>query len=225
VALTSISFVEHRSEEISEAFGANKLTRSELGQYLASTLESARIALRNLDRVGELVQQFKQMAVDQSMDERREVILNDFIKNVLSALKPRLIGVEVKTLVAEGLCLYTYPSAWYQILTNLLMNSVTHGFKGRPKGRVLIQASVSAGAFSLRYEDDGQGVPPENRARLFEPFFTTNRANGGTGLGLPIVKSLVTQKLGGSLHFEPVESGGARFVIDLPEVTLRPGSA
>jgi signal transduction histidine kinase len=106
------------------------------------------------------------------------------------------------------------------VLTNLFFNSVAHAFPGGAGGgAVKIKVKQSGDdCVEILFTDNGCGMSPDVRKRAFDPFFTTRRDQGGTGLGLHIVYSIVTNRLGGriSLNSEPGE--GTRIQIILPRV-------
>ena len=72
------------------------------------------------------------------------------------------------------------------------------------------------GRIGIDFSDDGRGIPATDLPRVFEPFFTTRRNSGGTGLGLHIVHNLVTEKLGGSLRIESRAGVGTNVLLRLP---------
>ena len=103
-----------------------------------------------------------------------------------------------------------------QLLTNLLSNAL----KFTPaNGRVLVIAAADGGNLTFKIEDTGEGVPVEDRERIFESFYqgesTPTREHGGTGLGLSIVKSFV-EAHGGKVWVEPAEGSGATFIVEIP---------
>jgi len=102
-------------------------------------------------------------------------------------------------------------------VTNLLLNSVVHGYAEGVSGRIGLSAAAHDGSVRIRYSDDGRGIPEEVRQRIFEPFFTTRRSEGGSGLGLHIVYNLVTQRLGGTITVDSAAGKGTAFTIDIPD--------
>ena len=110
----------------------------------------------------------------------------------------------------------TYPSALYQIVSNLVINSLRHGFEEKKGGRIVIKVSQRDDSIILRYFDNGKGISRDNLKRIFDPFYTTKRGQGGTGLGLHIVYNIVIQNLGGTIRCASREGGGALFTIMIP---------
>lgn len=180
--------------------------------------EGADIALRNLYRANELIESFKQIAVDQSYEERRTFDLGAYLHDITRSLEPRLRPSrhEVQIHCPNPVALTSYPGAVSQIMSNLILNSVIHGFDGRQNGLIQISCRQVDHQAELEYRDNGIGMEPAVLEKIFHPFFTTKRGQGGTGLGMNIAYNLVTQKLGGSIECESQPGAGVRFMIRVP---------
>ena len=173
----------------------------------------------NINRAAELIQSFKQVAVDQTSAERRRFDVTDYIREVLRSLGPRLkrtphdITVEgPDNLEVEG-----YPGALSQVLTNFVINSISHGYDEGQRGKLNITVTQpSADRVELRYSDDGRGIPASDLGRVFDPFFTTARGLGGSGLGLNIVYNIVSQTLAGTIDVQSEPGRGTTFVVQFP---------
>ena len=141
--------------------------------------------------------------------------LEDIIRSLRPSLKraPHQIDIECDV----GLSITSYPGALAQVVTNLVMNSVVHGYDDGASGRIRLAATAQDGGIRLRYSDDGRGIPDDVRQRIFDPFFTTRRTQGGSGLGLHIVYNLVTQRLGGTIAVESTPGEGTQFTVDIPD--------
>ena len=161
---------------------------------------------------------FKQVASDQSAGTARDFKLAEYLKDVIQSLSPqfRRSGCEVVCECDEDLPLHCDPGALYQVLSNLMLNSLNHGFDGRLVGEIRIAARRVDDAVEILYSDDGNGMTRDQLARIYEPFFTTKRGSGGTGLGMHIVYNNVTQILGGTIHCTSKPGRGTRFVISVP---------
>ena len=174
-------------------------------EELAGLAESAEMVAANLRRAVEIVSSFKQMAVDQSSDKPRYFDLADVLQKTINSLKPQLRGTAftVGLDCPPHLMMHSYPGTLAQIVTNLVMNSLVHGFRGRTKGRMNLSAVLACNdqltEVVLHFQDDGNGIAPEDLPRIFDQFFTTRSDEGGSGLGLSIVKSLITDRLGGKI--------------------------
>ena len=219
-AVMVASTLAGRQQEF-EAAMAGGLRRSALDGFLASTREVTAVLERNLHRAAELIGSFKQIAVDQSSYQRRSFELAEVAQEIALALSPTLrrSGVTLVDETPSGLLLDSYPGPLGQVLINLVNNAVVHAFNGVPAGSVHIGAeSLGTERVQLWVADDGRGIAPEHLRQVFDPFFTTRLGQGGSGLGLHIVYTLVTGLLGGRIAVQCLPGEGARFLIDLPRV-------
>jgi signal transduction histidine kinase/purine-cytosine permease-like protein len=222
IAVSTASYLHDRTEEIRRKLGSGELSAEELDHYLNDASQSARLLLSNANRAAQLVQSFKQVAVDQISDERRRFDLRAYVDETLLNLRPKLKQSRVVVRIdgPNGIAMDSYPGPLAQVITNLVVNSLQHGFDAASGGSIAI-AFQAAGDQNvlIRYEDDGRGIPAAHRERVFDPFFTTRRGAGGSGLGLYLVYNIVTRKLGGSIAVEERASRrGTAFVIRLPRV-------
>jgi signal transduction histidine kinase len=211
VAFTAASTLQSRSQELKTAYSSGNIKRSMLDKYVNQADEIGEMIAKNLSRAAELIQSFKQVAVDQTSSERREFHLHEYIQETLLSLRPRLkkLPYQIHVECPDNIVLDGYPGALSQILTNLVMNSVVHAFEGRDQGQIEIRAQAHEHMVHLSYSDDGVGMSADARKRIFDPFFTTRRGQGGSGLGMHIVYNLVTRSLGGSIRLPPSETGVA----------------
>lgn len=219
IAVTAGTHLRDCVDGLDQAVAGNRLTRSQLADYQQTLRDTASLILSNVSRAAELVQSFKQVAVDQASAERRPFNLQAYIDEVLLSLAPRLRQEphQIRVDCPPNLMMDSYPGALSQILTNLLINALVHAFPDHRPGLITIQASdMGDDLLELVFADDGKGVPPEYQDRLFDPFFTTNRAHGGSGLGLHIVYNLVTQTLRGAIRVQSEPGQGTRFTITMP---------
>ncbi|MBI5520252.1 MAG: PAS domain S-box protein [Desulfovibrio sp.] len=222
IGVTAASHLEAKTREMLADYRAGAVKRASLEAYLAVCDESTRMILSNLKRAAELIRSFKQVAVDRSTEERRRFRLRAYLDEVLLSLRPHLKKTEheVAIICDPELVLDSYPGALSQIVTNLVMNSLLHAFEPGEAGRIVISAArLDDGRVQLIYVDNGRGIAPENLDKIFEPFYTTRRGRGGTGLGLHILYNLVTQTLGGSVRCESAPQKGTTFTILLPQGT------
>lgn len=224
ISLTVASSFARRSEAFAEEMKAGQLRRSRLEEFVEGSRVAAQQLVTNLQRAGDLVQSFKQVAVDRSHAERRQFDLREATDQITASLRPALkrshVALEID--VPSGIVLDSFPGSYGQVLTNLFLNAVTHAFPGDNSGLVTIAARpLGDNEVEIVVADDGIGMTTEIQRQAFDPFFTTRRNKGGTGLGLHIVYNLVTQQLGGrvNLHSEP--GRGTAFNITLPRVAPR----
>ncbi|MFY7960670.1 MAG: ATP-binding protein, partial [Elsteraceae bacterium] len=217
VAVTAASYLADMTRQLDRDYRQNAITRSALEEYVESAAEGSSMILRNLERAASLISSFKRISVDQASDDQRTFNLTQLINDVLATLRPqmRLTPHQIVANCPPELMMSGSPGLISQIITNLIMNSVTHAFPGKRVGRIEITALQKGGVIRLIYRDDGVGAPASVLNRMFEPFFTTKRGSGGSGLGLSIVHTLVTQKLRGAISVFPAEPG-LQFDIALP---------
>lgn len=217
VGVTAGSYLQSKINELSTKFKSNALKKSDLERFIQMGEESSRTILTNLERAAELIKSFKQVAADQSSEKARQFNLKHYVDEVLMSLRPKYKRTEH---VIENHCpditLYSYPGVFMQIITNLLVNALTHAYKGNEAGHIIIDGSVEGDTLTFRFTDDGCGIAPEHAAKVFEPFYTTGQDTGGTGLGLHIVFNTVTQNLGGTVRLESEPGKGSRFIITMP---------
>ncbi|NVE01452.1 MULTISPECIES: sensor histidine kinase [unclassified Massilia] len=197
------------------------LKRSQLSDYLSNCHTALQLMMRGLHRAADLVANFKQVAVDHTSSQRRSFELRETIGGVVALMKTSLrkSPYQIELAIPEGLHMDSYPGPLDQIISNLINNSVLHGFQGRDHGQMRLQASLEgASHVRLHYSDDGCGMSEEVRAHVFDPFFTTRLGKGGSGLGMNICYNLVTGLLGGSIEARATPEGGSAFLIVLPLV-------
>jgi signal transduction histidine kinase len=218
IGVTAASTLEDETHQFLASYQNGALKRSELDAYLNTAQESSRLILNNLQRAAELVQSFKQVAVDQTNLERRKFGVKTYINDVLRSLAPQLKRSAHRLSVtgADDLIIDSYPGALSQVVTNLVMNSVLHAYPDDKGGQLIFEVRSEGKQVIIEYRDDGCGIAPETLKKIYEPFFTTARHRGGTGLGLHIVYNLVIQKLGGQINCESVVGQGTKFTLTLP---------
>lgn len=220
VGVTAASHLQSETDRLIKRLGEAKMTRQDLSDFLEQGRQSTDLILRNLQRASELVRSFKQVAVDQSSEQRRVFQVHDYLKEILTSLRPRMKSsrVEVDIDCPASIWMDTYPGALYQIIVNLVINSLVHAFGDEGAGTLRIQVREDGDLICLDYSDNGVGMTEAIRRRVFEPFFTTRRGAGGSGLGLHIVYNLTTQVLRGTVHCESLPGAGTRFRLLLPKV-------
>ncbi len=164
--------------------------------------------------------------MDQASSERRRFDLREYLDEVLLSLGPKLKRTPHKVTLdcPPNLVLDSYPGALAQIVTNLLTNSLLHAFPGGRAGRITLSAARHGEDVRLVYADDGVGIPPEHLGRVFDPFFTTRRGQGGSGLGMHIVYNLVTRMLGGTIDLASPPGEGTRVTVTFPAAARTAGA-
>jgi signal transduction histidine kinase len=206
------------TKKITTAFDGGSISIRDFELFLADAEESTKLILANLQRAATLIQSFKQVAVDHSSEEKRNFNVLLYVREDIMSLAPRLRQSKAELMVDgdEDIVIYGYPGAISQIVTNLILNSLTHAFEGNDSGKIFINASIKDGSVLLDYEDNGCGLSDEAINKIYDPFFTTKRGQGGSGLGMNIVYNLVTQRLLGAIHCESELGQRTKFNISFP---------
>jgi signal transduction histidine kinase len=224
ISLTVASTLAQRCVSFAEQIVSGPVRRSLLHEFSDSCRDASNQLVANLERAGKLIQSFKQVAVDRSQADRRTFDLKLTTEQIVASVR---LGLQKyrDSLVLEipsDIPLNSYPGPYGQVLTNLIFNSVTHGFADGLGGNMLIKARrLGAKQVEITFSDDGSGIAEDVQRHVFDPFFTTRRSQGSTGLGLHIVHNLVTQQLGGRISLVSASGKGTVIFMTLP--LLAPG--
>jgi signal transduction histidine kinase len=220
ISLTVASSLARRTDQFeSEMRSDAPLRRSQLDEFVRTSRDASHQLVANLHRAAELIQSFKQVAVDRSHAERRQFSLNEATDQIIASLRPVLkkAPISLSVDVPEGLLIDGYPGSYGQILTNLFLNAANHAFADGRSGTISITARPRGNDdIEIIFFDNGAGMTPDVQRQAFDPFFTTRRNEGGTGLGLHIVYNLVTQQLGGRMMLQSKPGQGTTFRIIMP---------
>jgi signal transduction histidine kinase len=222
-ALVTTTTIVELSSQMEQEFKSGNMRKSALEQFLVQCREGALLAERSLHRASELVNSFKQVAVDQASERKRKFDLAEMVTEVVDTLRPNLRGTpwQLEMDIPGGIKMDSYPGPLGQIVINLVMNAILHGFDGLEQGTVRITAVSNLDkTVTLVCRDDGKGISVDNLSRIFDPFFTTKLGKGGSGLGLSIVHRLVTQVLEGTISVYSRPGEGAAFTLLLPLVPV-----
>lgn len=217
ICVTSVSALKEKVAELSHALNDETLTKKQLTSMLSLFAEYEKIIERSLNKAVELIRGFKSVAVEYHTDPKININLaqhvNDIVNTVKTLFKQK--NYTIKILVDKELNLVTYPSAWNQILTNFLTNSHIHGFENLIDGDISIEFKANEESLLLIYKDNGKGLDAKIKDKIFDPFVTTKRGLGGSGLGMNIVYNLVSTKLEGTIKVIEREKGCC-FVVEVP---------
>lgn len=216
-SVTAASTLAEETTSFTTSVMAGQLKRSTLNNYLDLATEASEIILSNLQRAGELIQSFKQVAVDRTSLESRTFALKSYLSEILITLEPQLKKTPHQVTVTgdDTILINSYPGALAQITTNLITNSITHAYPTNKPGYIQLDIQQTE-QIVIQYRDDGCGIEEQYLDKIFEPFFTTNREHGGSGLGMHIVYNLVTQKLKGTIKVTSEVNLGTIFTITIP---------
>jgi signal transduction histidine kinase len=219
ISLTVASTLSRRAKDFGDQVAAGPMRRSVLLEFADGCRDAANQLVANLERAGELIQSFKQVAADRSHAERRAFDLKLVTEQIVASVRPGLPKARdsVRLDIPSDITMDSYPGAYGQVLTNLIFNAVVHGFDDRAGGTILITARpLAVEQVEITFSDDGGGMSDDVRRHVFEPFFTTRRAQGSTGLGLYIVHNLVTQQLDGRISLDSAPGKGTTISMTLP---------
>jgi PAS domain S-box-containing protein len=221
-SLMVASALNDQTAALNDSYRDNSgIKRSTLESYLGDVGRASDILVRNLHRAADLVNSFKQVAIDQTSSQRRTFLLAEVVSEILLTLWPmiRKSAFTVEQSIPEDLNFDSYPGPLGQVLTNLITNALLHGFEGRSQGTIVIAAHDNGdGMIELTVKDDGIGIPATHLNRIFDPFFTTRLGAGGSGLGLNITHNIVTGILGGRVRVQSAVGVGTTFTLTLPAV-------
>jgi len=220
-SLTVASSLEHKTATFAAEVAQGNLKRSSLNEFLQISREASSQLVANLNHAAQLIQSFKQVAADRNHSNQRVFDLGDLTEQVVKSLRPGL-GKQNLTLNVEcqpDLVMNSYAGPYGQVLTNLFLNSVAHAFPGGQPGTINIKVQAfGSDNVEVLFSDNGCGMSHGVRRQAFDPFFTTRRDQGGTGLGLHIVYSIVTNCLGGRLNLDSEPGKGTEIRLILPRV-------
>ena len=221
ISLTVASSLERKTALFAAEVARGEIRRSRLNEFLETSRDASSQLVANLNRAAELITSFKQVAADRNYSDQRIFDLGDLTEQVVMSLRPGLRKHHLTLTVdcQPNLIMNSYPGPYGQVLTNLFLNSVAHAFPDGKPGTINIQVRESGkDNVEVIFSDNGCGMSLDVRRRAFDPFFTTRRDQGGTGLGLHIVYSIVTNRLGGRLDLDSEPGGGTRIQLILPRV-------
>lgn len=216
--LTVASTLHEVSETMAQVVTNGTITRRALAEFVEQTQEGTHLLLKSAKRSAELIQTFKQVAVDQTTDQLRDFDLGQQIGELLSMMAHVLDKTPV-TLVQRlepGIAMHSYPGPLGQVLSNLVMNALCHGFNQDRYGTITVACTQDGPQATITVHDDGLGIPAENLGKIFDPFFTTKLGQGGGGLGLHIAHNMVYGPLAGRMSVRSAPGQGSTFTLVLP---------
>lgn len=218
IGITLATFVEDKHHRITKLFDAGQLSKSVLHEYNESVGEALSVMVNSLNRSAEIIGSFKNVAGEQSALELRDFNVRDYLEDMLQNLKPRLkkTPYEITLICEPNLIIYNYPGLFSHILTNFIVNSLIHGFVDLDSGHITINFYKRDDHYVLTYSDNGHGISADHIEHIFDPFYTTKKGQGSTGLGLHIVHNIVTQNLNGKISLITGENKGVTFTIEFP---------
>lgn len=223
-ALVAASALQDQMNQLQLAIADGQLRKSTLTDFMRDGASTAELVLKSCNRASALVRSFKQVAVDQTSEQRRTFNLQALVHDVVTMIKPTFrhdpwqIDIDIPGTIECD----SYPGPIGQVLTNLVQNAVLHAFEGRDHGHIRINANCTNGVVEVCCEDDGRGMTADVLTHIFEPFFTTRLGKGGSGLGLSVSRNIALGVLGGTLTASSIPEMGTCFVLTFPVVAPHP---
>jgi signal transduction histidine kinase len=219
VAATAASIVARELDKL-EPLAADRKSKS----AVADMREALGLMDGNLRRAHKLVEDFKKVSVGQLSDVKEAFDLPEAIQDTLHlaqlGFKRRQITVSFINALPAGAATWVgYRGYLAQILLNLLMNVERYAYpEGQGGAAEVTLALAGERDYQLTVRDFGRGIPPADLERVFEPFFTTGRGSGGTGLGMTIVYNLATAALKGRIDIDSTLGHGTEVRLVFPRV-------
>ena len=218
ISITASSYLKDITKDLHARFENKTLKKSELQKYFISIQEACKIILTNLQLAADLILSFKKVTGEQSDEEKQTFNLKLYLKDIVRSLGPQLKRTTHQLVLRcdDNIEMTSFPRAIAQIIINLVVNSLMHGFKNKTNGKINIDVSEEIDQVVIQYTDNGQGISTEHLEKIYDPFFTTARLEGGTGLGLNIVFNTVHQVLNGTITCESKANINTTFTIKIP---------
>lgn len=205
IAKTANSYHQDQVNKIRNDYENEKLTASALHAYLDDACSAADQVGVNLDRAIELVKNFKLAAVERIDDTINEYDIAGLIQHLNASMRAefRRNRIFLHSAVEDDLKAQLHAADFTQVLSNLLMNACVHAFPEahQDERHIAIKARSDANnSMIVEVSDNGVGVDETIKNHIFEPFVTSKRNSGGTGLGMSIVYNIVAQRLQGNIE-------------------------
>ncbi|KJU85563.1 two-component sensor histidine kinase [Candidatus Magnetobacterium bavaricum] len=218
IAVGAASQLQYLTKTIATSIANKTAKKDDLFQYMHNAQEASQLILANLQRTSDLVRSFKMVSADQTSHEKRRFKVKDYAESLIMSLSPKLKTTSIKLEIKcpPDLEMDSFPGALAQVLTNLIINALMHAYDEGAAGNILIDIYRDDAFVVINFTDDGRGIAPENMGKIYDPFFTTNRAQGGTGLGLNITYNIVTQTLKGTIECQSTVDKGTTFIVRIP---------
>lgn len=217
IAITSASFIDKLNNNLNKKIKKGKISKKDFLSKLSKITESIETLNINLKKAADLIKDFKKISVKQSQDEKVIFNVYDYFESIIASLKPKLKKGDYKINLNcdKNLEIYSFPGVFSQVFTNLIFNSIIHGFKEKDSGKINIEIEKKEDILYIKYSDNGVGISEDILNKIYEPFFTTNRKNGGSGLGLAVIYNLINDKLNGKIKCKSKKNQGVTFKIEV----------
>jgi len=220
ISITSTSYLADILTKLEQDISAQTLSKRTIDSFIGNAQHSIELLSNNLHRAAELIASFKQVAVDQTNDKVRLINVAKYLDEIIQSIHPKLKKTNhcVKINCDSHIEIFTHPGAIAQIIINLIINSIIHGFHNINRGEITIDVTVDQQRLVILYRDNGTGITDEQLEKLFDPFYTTQADKGGTGLGTHIIKNLVVDTLNGSINASSTPDKGLSYHMTFPDM-------
>lgn len=219
LVITSTSILQDKLELMQQKFAENTITRKDFERFMEASDDNLSLIRRNIERTADLINQFRQLAMDQFVEEAQTTSAFELLQTVLHAARqrfPKLNDLEVILDCPAELQVTTRVGPLQHVLKQLFENSALHGFSERDNGQVEVHIErIDGSHVQIRYRDNGSGIPESVGRRAFDPFVTSRRRQGSTGLGLHLVYNLVTRALEGTIEVQSEAGEYTEFMITI----------
>lgn len=220
ISITSSTYLLEQISTLKQTLDQNKMSKRIIENFINNATRSTEILTNNLYRASELLVSFKHIAVDQTNDKIRMINISKYIDEIIQSLHPKLrkTAHSINVNCDKNIEIYTHPGAIAQILLNMIINSITHGFEHINRGEITINIDYQPHKLIINYADNGHGLTPEAKNKLFEAFYTTKANKGGSGLGTHIIRNLVSDTLNGTVTAHSELNKGLSYHIEIPDM-------
>jgi signal transduction histidine kinase len=226
-SITGISIIKNNTASLLASYNTNSISKRAMEDYLQGVTEVISLIENNLTRAASQISFYKRVSIDQEGESEVSFNLTSYLNDMVAALgnklDPKRISFENN--LPSPVMIESYPNIIYQVFSNLILNSIQHGFDSEMEGLISVDYQDKGDWIEIVYQDNGKGMDEQIRKHIFEPFYTTKRGQGGSGLGLSIVYSLLTGTCQGHISCESAPGEGARFIIDLPKQQAKASTA
>ncbi len=219
-SITVATTLEDKTKEFKDELRTDAVRRNTLEDYIDDVGTASNLLSRNLFQAARMVASFKRIAVDQTSSVRRQFNCKELTEEVLMTLSPTISKTKIRCEIdiPESIELDSYPGDYGQVVSNIVLNAVTHAFEQEDEpGLIRIEVNMESDYAIFRISDNGKGIPEHHLKKIFDPFFTTKMGSGGSGLGLNIAHGIVNGVLGGSITVKSEIGKGTVFTIVLPQ--------
>ena len=226
IGVTGITHLKFLTNDLKDKYDSGVMTTEDFEKYLVSTSEITELVHSNLNKSAQIVKSFKQITASQMDEDKRTFNLEERISDALISINAMIdkcrLKIVIRTNFNEEITINSYPDAISQIVINLVINSISHGYDENMTGEIEIKCRKNKEKISITYKDDGKGIPENNVDRIFDPFFTTDRKSGSKGLGLSIIYNIITLQLKGSIICGSNIEKGVEFIIEFNSIDSNP---